>query len=43
VIVTDYDDARLRSAAQAAGASNYVIKEDLLVLRRILNASRTLT
>jgi CheY-like chemotaxis protein len=36
MIVTDYDDARLRKAARSAGASGYVIKEDLRVLREIL-------
>ena len=36
VIVTDYDDMILREAARRAGASDYVIKEDLRVLREIL-------
>ena len=36
MIVTDYDDAQLREAARAAGASEYVIKENLLEVRRIL-------
>ncbi|HXG64495.1 MAG TPA: response regulator transcription factor [Blastocatellia bacterium] len=36
MIVTDHDDARLRKAAWCAGAREYVLKEDLLVLRRIL-------
>jgi CheY-like chemotaxis protein len=39
VIVTDYDDVRLRQAAQHAGACAYVLKEDLFELRVILNAS----
>lgn len=37
VIVTDYDDARLRQAAQHAGACAYVLKEDLFELRVIIN------
>jgi len=36
VIVTGYDDTRLREAAQAAGACAYVNKENLLELRQIL-------
>lgn len=36
VIVTGYDDARLRAAAQEAGASAYLPKENLLELRQIL-------
>lgn len=39
VIVTDYDDARLRQAAQQAGARAYILKEDLFKLREIVNAS----
>lgn len=39
VIVTDYDDARLRQAAQLAGACAYVLKEDLFKLREIINAA----
>lgn len=35
-IVTDYDDQRLRDAATAAGATEYVLKEDLFSLRRIV-------
>lgn len=38
VIVTDYDDVRLRQAAQRAGAHAYVLKEDLFELRAIMNA-----
>jgi CheY-like chemotaxis protein len=37
IIVTGYDDARLRTAAQQAGACGYVHKENLLELREILN------
>ncbi|MDQ3649662.1 MAG: response regulator transcription factor [Acidobacteriota bacterium] len=36
VIVTDYDDADLRTAAAEAGACGYVLKEDLLKLRQLL-------
>ncbi len=37
-IVTDYDDADLREAAFRAGASKYVVKENLFALRSILTA-----
>ncbi|MEW6211874.1 MAG: response regulator transcription factor [Acidobacteriota bacterium] len=36
VIVTRYDDEKLREAARNAGACDYVPKENLLELRRIL-------
>jgi len=36
MIVTDFDDPKLRQAALSAGAREYVVKEDLLSLRRIL-------
>jgi len=36
IIVTGYDDPRLRAAAQSAGACAYVHKENLLELRQIL-------
>jgi len=36
IIVTGYDNARLRAAAQSAGACGFVHKENLLELRRIL-------
>jgi DNA-binding NarL/FixJ family response regulator len=36
VIVTDYDDKELRKKAQSAGACNYVLKEDLSVLEKII-------
>src|SRR5262245_25414219 len=39
VIVTQYDDARLRSAAQQAGACGYVLKDNLLDVRRFLTPS----
>jgi DNA-binding NarL/FixJ family response regulator len=38
IIVTDDDDARLRAAAQAAGACGYMLKENLLDLRRLLQS-----
>ncbi len=40
VMVTGYDDARLRKAAQSAGACAYVHKENLLELRHILVQER---
>ena len=36
VILTSYDDAELRTAAQSAGACDYVTKENLNEVRRIL-------
>jgi CheY-like chemotaxis protein len=36
MIVTDYDDPDLREAARIAGACEFVTKENLLDLRRIL-------
>lgn len=36
LIVTNYDEADLRSAALAAGACGYVLKENLQELRRLL-------
>ena len=36
-IVTNFDDLALRADAGAAGASAYVVKENLLVLREVLN------
>ena len=38
VVVTGYDDTRLREAAHAAGAFAYVHKENLLELRQILSS-----
>ena len=38
MMVTNYDDADLREAARRAGASEYVLKEDLIEIRRILAA-----
>jgi DNA-binding NarL/FixJ family response regulator len=36
LIVTDYDDAELRKASMQAGASAYVLKDNLLDLVRLL-------
>lgn len=38
MIVTNYGDAGLREAARSAGACEYVLKEDLIEIRRILDA-----
>ena len=38
LIVSDYGDERLRAAAREAGACGYVLKEDLLEIRRRLVA-----
>jgi hypothetical protein len=35
-MLTDYDDDELRAAARSAGACDYVLKEDLRMLRRLL-------
>jgi len=35
-IVTDYGDRNTREAARKAGASGYILKEDLYLLRQIL-------
>jgi CheY-like chemotaxis protein len=37
LIVTDYDDVHWRAAAAAAGACGYVLKEDVLEVRRLLD------
>src|ERR1700686_4277013 len=39
LMVTNYDDKRLRKSASNAGACGYVLKEDLFALRRILTAA----
>ena len=41
MIVTDYDDPDLREAARSAGACEYVTKENLLDVRRILGSRIT--
>ncbi len=38
IIVTQFGDAHLRAAAAAAGASDYVRKDNLLELRRLLQS-----
>ena len=38
MIVTNYDDAELRETARLAGACEYVVKQDLIAIRRILAA-----
>jgi DNA-binding NarL/FixJ family response regulator len=35
-VVTQYDDRRMRAAARQAGACAYVLKENLLDVRRLL-------
>ena len=39
LIVTDYDDAHWRAAAIEAGACGYVLKDNLLEVRRLLASS----
>jgi len=39
VIVTEYDNADWRTEASAAGACEYILKENLLELRRILGSA----
>ncbi len=39
IIVTQYGDAHLREAARQAGACGYVLKDDLLDLRRLLEGA----
>jgi CheY-like chemotaxis protein len=39
VIVTDYAETKLRRAALDAGACDYVLKDDLLELRRIVGGA----
>ena len=38
IIVTDYDDEQLREAARVAGACDYVVKENLPDVRRLLQS-----
>ncbi len=38
VILTNYDDADLREAARGAGACEYVMKQNLLDVRRLLGS-----
>ena len=39
LIVTNYDDDELRKAARSAGASDYVLKDNLIDVRRVLAAT----
>lgn len=39
IIVTNYDEVSLREAAQSAGACGYVVKDNLLDVRRLLQTS----
>lgn len=39
-IVTNYDDAELRETAREAGASGYLLKDDLFAVRRFLDQHR---
>jgi CheY-like chemotaxis protein len=39
IIVTEHDDAQYREAARAAGASDFVLKDDLLTLPSRLRSS----
>jgi two-component system response regulator DegU len=43
IIVTQYDDQHWRGAATAAGASGYLLKENLLELRQILKKPPSVT
>ena len=36
MIITNYNDTKMRQAAQQAGASAYILKEDLLAVRHLL-------
>lgn len=36
IIVTDYDDDKLRNTATLAGASHYLLKENLLAIRKVM-------
>jgi CheY-like chemotaxis protein len=40
IIVSSYDDAELRAEAASAGARAYVVKKDMLDLRRLLKEER---
>ena len=41
LMVTQYDDEELRQAAAEAGASGFVLKDDLLSLRSLLKEAQT--
>ena len=36
IIVTDYDDEKLRHLAQSAGACRYLVKENLFAIRKVI-------
>ncbi len=38
LIVTQYDDAELKEAADEAGASGFILKDELISLRQIISA-----
>lgn len=40
LVVTNYNDRALRNAAKRAGACGYVLKDDLLELRKLLSGTR---
>jgi CheY-like chemotaxis protein len=40
MMITNYGDPQMREAARLAGASEYVVKENLLDIRRILRVGR---
>jgi CheY-like chemotaxis protein len=40
IMLTDYDDVDLRTAAKQSGACEYVVKDELYSLRQILEAKR---
>jgi two-component system response regulator DegU len=43
LMVTNYDDARLRAAATTAGARGYVLKDNLLAIRELIGKHTTTT
>jgi CheY-like chemotaxis protein len=36
IVVSQYDDAEMREGARRAGATDYVLKDDLLAIRRVI-------
>ena len=40
LMVTQYDDIELRAAASEAGVSGFVVKDDLLRMRSLLNSGK---
>ncbi len=43
LVITNYDDEIIRTTAEQAGASGYVLKDNLLEVRSILSASANST